>query len=372
MTETRSLRIAWVAASMGPGGLERSTALLANGLVELGLEVQVFTLTLPGGESFFHLDERVRLTSLRLSNAELGARLRAARFVARVVRVRSALQAFSPDLIVAFGDTTAALVLVATFGVRVPVVISERTVPSRAPLGRGWRILRRLFYPRAAAMVCQSQGVLGQFNWLPIAKVVIPNPVPAPELAASVSASERVRSRLIVGIGRFSAEKGFRYLIEGFSQVAAQFPEWKLLLVGEGALCTELKELAARICPDERVSFCPSQRDLEAIYRQATIVVSPSLVEGFPMVVCEAMSRSIPVIATYSGGAITEIIENGKSGVLINPGSADEIANALRGLITAPELQADLGRQASETVRRYSPDIIVQSWRSLIESLVES
>src|SRR5690349_10758994 len=117
-------------------------------------------------------------------------------------------------------------------------------------------MLRRLLYHRAAALVCMTKPVL---SWLQeritVRGYVIPNPVqPAP--AHPLDPSEKTKGvRIVVAMGRLSREKGFDLLLEAFSRIASRHRDWKLQILGDGPLRSELQAQAAKLDLGDRIEF---------------------------------------------------------------------------------------------------------------------
>lgn len=163
-------------------------------------------------------------------------------------------------------------------------------------------------------------------------------------------------------VGRLSIEKGQRYLIEAFAVIAREYPKACLLIVGSGELLSQLQGLSRRLGFESQVRFEGFRSDVERFYRQMDIYVLPSLLEHFPLSVLEAMSFGKPIIATNVGG-VPEIVKDGETGILINSGSAEQIAKALNALIIDKEMCNRLGAQAQKLVKeQYSIEKMAEAY----------
>jgi glycosyltransferase involved in cell wall biosynthesis len=152
-------------------------------------------------------------------------------------------------------------------------------------------------------------------------------------------------------IGRLVPEKGQTVLFEAVARLAERGRGVRLTLAGEGEIRPRLEELAAELGIADRVEFLGAvgQDTLREIYAGAAVFCLPSFAEGVPVVLMEAMAMEVPVITTKIAG-IPELVEDGRSGLLVAPGRADELAEALERLLADPELAARLGRQGREKV----------------------
>lgn len=148
---------------------------------------------------------------------------------------------------------------------------------------------------------------------------------------------------LLIGCaGRFIAQKGLLYALRAFAQVQADFPAAHLLLAGDGPERAALEAEVKRLNLGERVRFLGWRRDLEAVLAGLDLFLMPSLWEGFGLVLLEAMSRRLPIVASRSS-AIPEIVVDGETGLLVPPRDADTLADALRLLLSDRALRLHLG-----------------------------
>lgn len=152
-------------------------------------------------------------------------------------------------------------------------------------------------------------------------------------------------------IGRLVPEKGQTVLFEAVARLAERGRTVRLTLAGEGEIRPRLEQLAAELGIADRVEFLGAvgQDDLHALYAGASVFCLPSFAEGVPVVLMEAMAMEVPVITTKIAG-IPELVEDGRTGLLVAPGRADELADALERLLADPALAARLGRQGREKV----------------------
>lgn len=154
----------------------------------------------------------------------------------------------------------------------------------------------------------------------------------------------------VVGfVGRFVPAKGLSYLLDAISKVKREFPDVVLLLVGEGSQKGELqkKSRALKI----RTIFAGYQSDTPPYYALMDAFVLPSLFEGLPGVVLEAMAMEKTVIATNVGGT-SDIVIHGKNGFLVPTKDSDEVTKALIILAKDRDLKDKMGSAGRETVRK--------------------
>ncbi len=176
---------------------------------------------------------------------------------------------------------------------------------------------------------------------------------------------------MVIGfVGRIVQSKGLQYLIEAASLLKGQYDNLKFLLVGDGSLVNELKEQAREKGVFKNVIFAGSRRDISAFLSRFNIFVMPSVKEGLPNSLLEAMAMGKPVIAAGVGG-IPEVINNGVNGLLVPPGDAGRLAESIKRLIENEGMAAGMGQAARDFIaENYSIKSTALKWQSLYVSLL--
>ncbi len=136
----------------------------------------------------------------------------------------------------------------------------------------------------------------------------------------------------IVSVGRLMPHKGHQYLLEAFSKLAFEYPNVKLVILGGGYLLSEYEKFVKSFNLEQRVIFTGhiSRDKVDGWYQKSDIFCLPSLVDTNPVVVIEAMSYGLPVVAT-DVGAVGEIVD--KSGIIVEKNNSEQIYKALKELI---------------------------------------
>jgi glycosyltransferase involved in cell wall biosynthesis len=382
---TGARRLALVISALDDGGAQRVFSLIANHWVERGVEVTVITLSRPESD-FFRLAPAVRRVALGLTGPSRNPLQGALNNQRRWRALRRALREARPDAVISFVTETNLLTLAAGLGLGVPVVVAERSDPRHQPLGAVRRGLRRRLYPRAGAVVVQTESVA---RWarqaLPGARVaVVPNPAARPQedgagggpraKGGSSPQAEGLRGlvlppsgHLVVGMGRLSREKGFDHLVRAFARCAEIHPEWSLVIAGDGDERERLADLASRLGIAARVHLAGRVRHPGGLLRRADLFVLPSRHEGFPNALLEAMACGLPVIAFDCPSGPAEIVRPGQDGVLVPAGDEEGLASAMRRLMGDEEARRRLGERAVEVLERFSLDAVTAKWDAVIE-----
>lgn len=364
----RTTKVALVIPMLQAGGAERVLSILANHWCSLGWSVHIVTFESPARSPYYALDPDIRLVQLDLLRESPSLFSAIRNTLWRLKALRKAICGLSPDAVLSFMDTTNIMTLASTYGLKAPIVISERNHPGQQVLSPVWSWLRRRLYPGASIFVAQTQRAL---DWHP-AKLcphgrVIPNPV-------TVSASFRGRETpKIVAVGRLSPQKGFDLLITAFARIADAYPEWTLILWGEGPERPTLETLIRDLRMTEKITM-PGLSAQPGLWMQdAGIFVLPSRYEGFPNALLEAMSVGLPVIASDCVAGPAELITHGETGFLVPVDDVDALCRALRLVLDDPALRVRLGSAAQTATLRYSKDRICDLWTStMIEAMTRT
>ena len=151
-------------------------------------------------------------------------------------------------------------------------------------------------------------------------------------------------------VGRLVETKGQDVLLKAFARVCEKYPKSWLFIAGKGRLEPELKALSAELNIHERVLFLGYRTDIPEVMKTFDVFVLPSIAEGLPGALLEAMATGLPVIASRVGG-VPEILNNSDLGTMVSPRSVDELASAMKVLYKTPEGQRyKIGKALRERV----------------------
>jgi len=266
---------------------------------------------------------------------------------------------------------TNVLVILASLGLNLPVVISERDEPALRAIGKIWDYLRRWSYAKSFCLIVQSQRVLAYFPEIPKPQIrVIPNPVICPNGFTSKSKNKEPKrtAKVLLAMGRLHEQKGFDLLLKAFANVAPKYPEWNLVIWGEGELRSFLERLRDQLGLQDRVLFPGITKQSYEEMKQADLFVLSSRWEGFPNVLCEAMACGLPVISFDCPCGPREIIREGIDGILVLPKDAGALASAMDRLMGDEEERDRLAIRAPEVVERFGLEKIMGMWENVILS----
>ena len=207
---------------------------------------------------------------------------------------------------------------------------------------------------------------------------VIPNGVDPPS-SKSVHLDERIGdyftsadARVFGVIGRLFPDKGHRFFLDAFQRVVQECPGARALIVGNGPLQGELARRIGELGLGGKVVLCGARLDIQDIYRQIDFVVIPSLTEGLPYVLLEALAHGIPVLATAVGD-IPQVIRHGETGFLVPAGDTRALHTHMTRLLTDVDAVARMAGNGRRLVtEHYSAGRMAEQTQRLYESLIEA
>lgn len=173
-----------------------------------------------------------------------------------------------------------------------------------------------------------------------------------------------------ITVGRIDAMKNHALLLRAFPQVLSAVPQAYLAIVGAGTLEQELKDLANSLGIAQRVRFMGRRKDVGACLEMADVFVFPTLLEGHPLALVEAMFKKLPSVASNIE-VLREVLLDNENGLLFNPNEPDALAAAMIKLYRQPELRERLGRQAlADAERRFHIRLIASEWEDYYRNVI--
>jgi glycosyltransferase involved in cell wall biosynthesis len=172
---------------------------------------------------------------------------------------------------------------------------------------------------------------------------------------------------VLVTIARLTEQKGHRYLIQALPRLLQTWPQLCCMFVGEGELRDALHHMAIDLGVEQACRFMGVREDIADILAAVDVVVLPSLSEGFPFVLLEALAMGCPVVASRVNG-IPELIENQKTGLLVSPRDPHALMVAIREVLSNPTAASKMGAEGRAVVReRFTVDRMVANTTAIFD-----
>lgn len=337
---------------------------LANALSVRGFSVLLVTWDAAGAKTFYPLNPKVNWVKLGFKSG-FADKLRRIRALANVLRGHEVKTLVG---FVMSGDRT---VYAAAKLAGVPLIAAERNGPAMYHYRYGtlhrWLTFRFLHLCRRITVQFEDYA-LGYSASLRSRIVAIPNPVEKSAQIAQPHLPDANGQFTLLAIGRFDPlQKRFEHLIKAFARIASQYPNWQLRLIGDGPDEPRLRAMVAELGITEQVLFEPAMPDVMQAYTSAHLFVIPSLWEGFPNVLAEAMSHGLPAVGYAEADGVRHLIQDGENGWLA-PG-VDDVGSLSEVLSVAMADHAERqrrGEQARVAMGAFAPDLQYDRWAALI------
>jgi glycosyltransferase involved in cell wall biosynthesis len=359
------MKVAFVLGT-STGGTARHVRTLAAGCAARGVAAGVFGPAQTDRDFGF---SRLAGSQVSFTPVEIADRPRVARDLRAIRRLRRLLAAWRPDVAHAHGLRAGALTAIALAFVRPTVyhprpalVVTVHNAPAAGgATGAIYRVLERIVAARADSVLCVAPDLeerMRAAGGRRVGRAIVPAAVPAAAVPAAAAPAAAVSAEtpaarplpgepapdrpLVLAAGRLAAQKGFGTLLEAAAGWRDLRPEPLLVIAGEGPLEASLKSQAARLGLDTR--FAGHRDDIPALLAAAAVFVLPSTWEGQPLILQEALRAGVPIVATRVGG--TPVLTGEDAAVLIPPGDARRLVDAVRAVLTDEVLAARLRKAA--------------------------
>lgn len=357
------MKIVFLNHFISGGGAEKVTCLISRSLICRGYEVSLMTnLFKPFSYDF---DERVERLPLFYNEREWHSYFSLYHMIRNVRRM---LKRENPDVIIGVLPLMNFVAIIAAIGLRTKVIASDHTTFDR-PVKIHVRFIRSFVYRFSDAVTVLTQTDYDLLGKRLPRKVVMPNPLAYP----CVETVDNPRRMNILAVGRLDVwkVKGFDLLIEAWAQIADRYPKWILEIAGDGTEKSknELQEMAKNNHVENRIRFLGFRKDIDAVMRESSIFVLSSRIEGFGMVLIEAMSQGCACISFDDGGRQSEIISNDKEGIIVNEHNTKVLAEEISLLINDRKKRIQIAREGKMRASNYNANKIVDRWIELLESI---
>jgi len=273
----------------------------------------------------------------------------------------------NPDIMISFMAEANFRTIAATMFLDIKTLISVRNDPDKEYPNKLYKLMAKILYPLASGCVFQTEDAEKWFSKkIQRKSKIILNHVDK----KFYKIHDQGEKKNIVTVGRLEPQKNHELLIEAFAEIANDFPKENLVIYGNGSKRQALYELAKKLGIEDRVYFMGFRLDIQEKIKDAELFVLSSNYEGLPNAVMEAMALGLPVISTDCpcGGARI-LIDNNINGILVKAGDKEEMANAMRRILSDYSFADYLSHNAKITAKEFEPDKIFESWQNYIEQI---
>lgn len=341
-----------VTGSMGRGGAEGVVAAVANGLAQRGWKIHIVSILF----DICDYDLEPSVEYINISKAENNQILDTPRMV---ITLRKIIKQIKPDTVISFMVAINIVTWMATRGLKVKYIPSERNDPSR---GRNKMVkkLQSIAYAAADTTVFQTTRAKEYFSdGIQKRSIIIPNPLR--EMPKAVYG----QTRRIVTAGRLSDQKNHKLLIDAFEAIHKDYPDFSVDIYGEGSMKDELQSYIDGKGLASSVHLCGKVDNVPECIRDAYMFVLPSDYEGLSNALLEAMGIGLPCITTNCAGS-DDAIQEGINGLIVPIRDKKAMESAMRMIIENPEQAIKMGQKARASMTRYKVENVIDQWGKII------
>lgn len=359
------MKITFFIGGLSGGGAERVTCNLASYLARKGHDIVI--LTMSDDTATYALDDHVLRVPLLKYSERKGLLYNS---FLRIKRLITHLRKDKVDAYVVMLPVTTILLLRLSWITKSKIIAAERVDPSNYPSGKQKQL--KSLAPKADGWVFQTEEERAWYGETTCnAKVRIISNAINPDFIREPYRGERKKT--IVTAGRLTEQKNHKLLIQAFAKISPHFPNYQLVILGDGPLKDQLMSAIEELGVKERVLLPGYTTNIGDKIKDASLFALSSDFEGMPNALMEAMALGLPCISTdCDGGGARFLIENEKNGLLVPKGDVDALADAMKRMLSDREFTEQCGQEAHKICERLAPEKIYGEWEQFIKEVVKS
>lgn len=366
------MKIAYIIECMhNSGGMERVLSVCANVLCKEA-EINIITLYQKGRSTYFPLDNKIHCFDLGLDGVANRKLLKK--------QLTEFLMSHHFDIVITMGGMDLYYLHAIKDGSRkvfwfhFAIDIAKTTWAGPNPtvlqkVKAQLQTWKRIYHAKKYdKIIVISKADLSKWQKYTKKTQLIYNPV----TIEGTNVSDR-SSKFVISAGRLDYQKGYDYLVQAWSMVTKKHPNWHLNIYGEGSLRESIQKQIDELKMTNVITLCGRTPHIGEKYAQHSIYVMSSRAEGLGLVLLEAASFGLPLISYNCPSGPSEIIENGKNGLLVECiGDIQGMADAICTLIENESLRNEMGENAHKMVEKFSVPNITKQWMRLFNEITEA
>lgn len=350
------MKITFVTSTLTSGGSERVMSILANELSDRGHDVSIILLRAP--KVFYPINDSVKLYFAQDFSKNI---------MGKALWLRKHIQKERPDVVIPFMTSVYCVTIFALLGVNVPIISSERIDPRFS--NRMIKMMRWVFLRFTTHLVVQTQAIKAYYSQsIQQRTTIIPNPITEKVFEKPTDINKKHR---IISVGRLYDQKNQKMMINAFSQIANQYPDYTLVIYGEGPLRQELENYIKSLGLESKVLLPGRTENIVKELYDSEVFCLSSDYEGMSNALLEAVCVGMPVISTRVSG-VDDILINGENGLVVNIGDVDGLVVAFQTLLNNKELCDKFSKYNKQISVNYKIEKIVDDWETLINSVINT
>lgn len=343
------------------GGTERVTSLIANELVKQNYDILILSLFM-GMQPAFEIDNDVKLYSLFPEQVSMKRN-----FFSAIWKIRNFVKSQKIETLIVVDSISCIFTVPALLGLKINHICWEHFsfIDNNGSKMRG-------FSRKLASIYCSKVVTLTNHDMYEWKKrlfhvrtkiTCIPNPTPF----SHINNFPQQNNKIVLAVGRLSFVKGFDLLIDAWSKVCKIDQDWVLEIVGSGDQEIILKKQVELLNLSNRVRFVPLTKNISIYYEKASIYCLSSRFESFGMVLVEAQSYGLPIVAFDCNYGPSEIVQHKKNGLLVENGNVEKMSEKLLKIMYLNnDAFNSLVVKSRESSNRFKIQEISNHWKNII------
>jgi len=350
------------------GGAERVLTEVASKLAERGHDIYLLSCDSEKEEQFYPLHSSIKW--LKLGTEQDSAK--SFRLLRHILIMRRYIKDLDPDIAIGFMHSMYIPLGFSLLGTSIPVIASEHIVPEHYRC-RPWEwALLHLSYFMVRKITCVSTQVKDAFApFLNKKMIVVPNPVFVRDNKKADLLGKNTERKTLLTIGRLDKQKDHKVLIEAFSKIYLEFPDWDLKIIGEGELRPQLEKQISQLGMTTRIFLPGRTKNVSKEYENAQLFVLPSRYESFGLTLVEAMSHGLPTVGFDYCLGVNQLIKHDQNGVLVDSTvcNVNALSQTLQELMKNGALRIKLGSFNSDVFETHKLDTVVDQWEEFLQTI---
>lgn len=352
------MRIALV-GYLGNGGADRQIVMLSNELANKGHDVSLIVLAV--NRNNYEISKKVKII-----NILDGEKRNILTLIKRFIKLKKTLVEIHPDVTISYWLQPIYMMAMMQKRITGKIIYSERGDPADTEYSGLMGLVRSVSFSKVDGFVFQTEEAKSYFDEkIQRKSAVIANSVSIPDGQFCTPAI--CREKRIVNVGRLHSQKNQRLLIEAFSLIAAEFPDYTLEVYGVGPMQDELESYIDEKALQGRIVLMGRKKNIFDYIYSASLFVLSSDFEGMPNALMEAMAIGLPCISTdYKPGGARDLIDNEVDGIIVPINDVIALSEAMKELLLNHSKAEQLAKNAQQIRVRNSNDRIFGQWESYI------
>lgn len=345
------INIVLVTPVLDLGGGQRYITNLANYWAETGHNVTIIILR-SEREIFYKISDKVKIIKLDYSFTNKANK--AINGIKTMFILRKKIRQIQPHFVLSILSTTNILTIISTTFLKTKVIVRDAFSQERKR-NKFDKIGRKIFYGKANGIIAQTKEIkdftekeIGYANIK-----VIPNPV------REIKQNEKIKKeKIILNVGRLHSNKGQKFFIEACSKINA--PDWKFVILGEGDLRKTLEQQIRDLNIQHKIEMPGAVKNIDDWLLKSSIFVFPSILEGLPNALIEAMTAGLPCVSFDCETGPRDLIKDGENGFLVPLNNSKKLEARIEELIHNPELREIFSQEAIKTTKKLKVEYIAE------------